>query len=109
MANQKTAPAVPELVINQKKYKAVPPKARAWRDFIVFEENVDSIPAKDFMDRMAALIADVFPEEITADVILDNIPINEIKKLYRDSSRYVIGLVYGKLEQLPNGEAEAAE
>lgn len=109
MTNKKTAPVVPELVINQKKYKAVPPKARAWRDFITFEEDVERIPAKDFMDRMAALIAEVFPEEITSDVILDNIPINEIKKLYRDSFRYVIGLVYGKLEQLPNGEAGAAE
>lgn len=50
----------PTIVIGGKTYKAKIPKVRAWRDFMAFETGTGEIPAEEFLDRMAELIASVF-------------------------------------------------
>lgn len=108
MSETKTTPAVktPVITVDGKKHKAIPPKARAWRDFVTLYEGVYDIAPEDYLDKMAECIAGVFDDDITADVVIDNTRVDEIKPLFDKCLAWISALVSGRLSEIPNGEAE---
>lgn len=97
----------PIIEIDGKKYEMIDVKARMWRLFAEFDEKKKTIKLVDFVDEHAKILA-VFFKGLTADDILDNMPLGEILNTYRKCSRYLIGLLNGKFETLEKN-AESGE
>lgn len=95
----------PLIVLGGITYKAIPPKVKAWHDFVAFEAGTDDIPAEDYMERMAELVASVFGKDVTAERIEREMAITDLKPLYRRILTWIVSLVNVKLSEIPNGEA----
>lgn len=93
----------PSIILRGKVYKARMPKVRAWRDFIAFETRTADIPAEEFLERMAALVASVFDEPVNAKMIVNELPIDQLRPLYKEIFEWIVFLVNGKMAELPNG------
>ena len=96
---------VPEIVIQGRTYQPNPPKARIWREVVAFEQAKYQGESVDFVDGHARIIADAFGrDEITPEVILDNLALEEVMPLYHDVYLWIMELIGKKLKQIPNGE-----
>lgn len=101
--NDKPVVSKPVLEIGSQRYTAAMPKVKAWHDFIAFEVGTDDIPAEDYLNRMADLLAGLFPR-VTADMIIDNMPLDEIRPKFKECERWLTWLINSKLQKLPKNE-----
>jgi kynureninase len=91
--------SIPELVINGKKYIAKKPKASFWRMIFKNEEELKNSSNYDFLTNYAELIGAVFG--LTAEEVLDDIDIDDIRPKYVEICNWVISLVNSKMEKIP--------
>lgn len=97
----------PVITINGKTYKAVKPKAKFWREIIAFDESISQLATVEFIDKTAEIIAGAF-EGVTAEMVLDGMYLDDVRKVYTDLYRWVLWLLNSKLEEMPKN-AEAAK
>jgi len=97
----------PIITIGDKTYEAQKPKARIWRELCRFDEDKKNLPAEEFLDAHAVIIAKVF-DGITKDDILDELFIDEILTTYQDIFSWVASLITSKLGEIKNVESEEA-
>ncbi len=99
---------IPQLIVNGIVYKPKSPKARVWRKIMEFNENELNIPAIDYIDKMAEVIALAFGnEEITKDIILDNVDLSKMRAFFSDIFVWFVAQLNGKMEEIPkNVETE---
>lgn len=94
----------PVLKIGPNSYKASVPKVKAWHDFMEFETSIEDLPTVEYMDRMAELVASLFPNT-TADVIMNNVDLPDMKPLYNKCRDWIVYLVNVEIDKIPkNGE-----
>lgn len=101
----------PTIEINGKTFEIIEVKARMWRKFAEFDSKKKNIPAIDFVDEYAKFLAEWF-DGVTADDILDYMPLGKIANVYRACSDYLIALLNGKFDELEknvDGGETAAE
>jgi len=98
---------IPTITIRDKTYEANKPKARIWRELCRFDEDKKNLPAEEFLDAHAVIIAKVF-DGITKDDILDELFIDEILTTYQDIFSWVASLITSKLGEIKNVESEEA-
>ena len=90
---------IPELVVNGKKVQPETPKARVWRKLIEFEEHKKDGKLEDFIDDHAVIIAQTFGrDDITPEVILDNLALEDVMPLYHDCYMWVMTMISSKLK-----------
>ena len=87
----------PVIVVDGVEIKAGNPKAKVWREMNEFSfTNAD-----DIVLEMADLIAQTFNKpEITQEVVLDNVDLDGITKLYKDCCSYVLAIFTNAMENL---------
>ncbi len=79
------------------------PMARSWRRIVEFQQNQMNIQAVDYIDEEAAIIAAAFGRaEITAAVVLDNVPLDAIDDLFTDTFLWYMWLLHHKYDESPN-------
>jgi hypothetical protein len=96
-----------KIVLDGVEHIAPTPKARVWRKIMEFDGQDKDLAAPDFLEKYAAIIADAFGDDVTADMILDSLDIDEILVMYRNTVHWVLGLLHRKLDELPKN-AETA-
>lgn len=97
-----------EIKINGKIHKPSKPKAGIWRQIMMFHETRTDIPTVDFIDAHAEIIAIVFANEnVTKELILENIDIDEIVPLYLECFEWIINQINAKFRNLPNSDTPA--
>ena len=98
-----------EINIDGKKYKPSKPKARVWRELMLFDEEKSGISLVDFIDAHAEIIVKTFGNpELTADMIVENKDLDEILPLYSAVFKWFCGQLNAKIAKLPN-DVPAAE
>ena len=101
--------AKPTININGKNYHPVAPKARVWREITKFDNERPGLPDVEFIDAHIGIIATVFNNpEITPDIILDNLDIDEIIPLYYETFRWIVEMLNNKLSKIPNEVVETS-
>ena len=98
---------IPTITISGKTYEAQKPKARIWRELCKFDEEKKNLPAGEFLDAHAEIIAKVF-EGITKDEILDELFIDEILAIYQEVFAWIASLITSRLGEVKNVESEGA-
>lgn len=85
------------------------PKARIWREIIVFDEERKTIPAVDIVDKCCEVIALAFGHTLTKDDVLDNIEIGDVLPLYFEILRYILEMLTVKIGKKNELEETAAQ
>ena len=83
-----------------------PPKMKVWRAFLAFfDADKQDMNLEDFLDAHVRLIILGFGrEEVTKEVIDENVEVADIVPLTRALFRWIQSLTFSKLVNLPNGE-----
>ena len=82
------------------------PKMKVWREFLVFfDADKQDMNLEVFLDEHVRLIVLGFGrEEVTKEVIEENVEVADIVPLTRALFRWIQSLTFSKLVNLPNGE-----
>ena len=96
----------PTLWIAGREITPHPPKMKVWREFLAFfDADKEGLSLEDFLDEHVRLIILGFGrEELTKEVIDENVEVADIVPLTRALFRWVQSLTFSKLVNLPNGE-----
>ena len=83
-----------------------PPKMKVWREFLAFfDADKQDMDLETFLDEHVRLIVLGFGrEEVTKEVIDENVEVADIVPLTRALFRWIQSLTFSKLVNLPNGE-----
>ena len=83
-----------------------PPKMKVWREFLAFfDAYKQDMNLEDFLDAHVRLIVLGFGrEEVTKEVIDENVEVADIVPLTRALFRWIQSLTLSKLVNLPNEE-----
>ena len=98
----------PSLHIAGREIMPHPPKMKVWREFLAFfDADKEGLSLEDFLDEHVRLIILGFGrEEVTKEVIDENVEVADIVPLTRALFRWIQSLTFSKLVNLPNEEAE---
>ena len=98
----------PKLHIAGREITPNPPKMKVWRTFLAFfDAEKQDMDLEDFLDAHVRLIVLGFGrEEVTKEVIDENVEVADIVPLTRALFRWIQALTFSKLVNLPNGETE---
>ena len=96
----------PSLHIAGREIMPHPPKMKVWREFLAFfDADKQDMNLEDFLDAHVRLIVLAFGrEEVTKEVIDENVDVADIVPLTRSLFRWIQSLTFSKLVNLPNGE-----
>ena len=96
----------PKLHIAGREITPNPPKMKVWRTFLAFfDADKQDMNLEDFLDAHVRLIVLGFGrEEVTKEVIDENVDVADIVPLTRSLFRWIQSLTFSKLVNLPNGE-----
>ena len=97
----------PKLHIAGREITPNPPKMKVWRTFLAFfDADKQDMDLETFLDEHVRLIVLGFGrEEVTKEVIDENVEVADIVPLTRSLFRWIQSLTFSKLVNLPNGEA----
>ena len=96
----------PTLYIAGREITPSSPKMKVWREFLAFfDTDKKDMNLEDFLDAHVRLIVLGFGrEEVTKEVIDENVDVADIVPLTRALFRWIQSLTFSKLVNLPNGE-----
>ena len=89
----------PIIIIDGKRYELPQLKGSAWRKLVAADKEQD-IFAEDFIEKRCQFLADIFGGDLTADILLDNMPLEDIVQAYRDVAAYIIGRITARYEDI---------
>ena len=98
--------ATPVLKLNGKEYKAPRPTMGVWRKVIAYDDAKKE-KLVDMIDGHIEILALIYG--IDADEVSDNIDIAAVIPSYLTAVRWVIGLTYEKMKEIPPKNAEAGQ
>lgn len=90
---------LPKIEINGVIHEMKKPVARGWKSVEKFEQERKNIPLIDYVDKLCEFLAPLF-EGVTADDLLDNVPLEDIQKIYAECYVCYFNLLSGKFEEL---------
>lgn len=98
----------PTLHIVGREITPKPPKMKVWREFLAFfDAEKQDMDLETFLDEHVRLIVLGFGrDDITKDVIDENVDVADIVPLTRSLFRWIQSLTFSKLVNLPNEETE---
>jgi len=71
-----------------------------------FDETKSEINFIEYVDAHAEIIAKSFNNPlVTADMLLDNLDVDELMSIYRQTITWYCDLLSKKLDKIPNGPA----
>jgi len=87
----------PVITVNGEEIKAKNPKAIVWRRINDFSFS----KSDDIVEDMADLIALTFNDErVTKDIIMENVDLQDITKLYKECCKYVMGIFINAMDEI---------
>ena len=98
----------PTITLKGKTYTAPPPKVKRWREVTRFKDKFSDKEQGDqeALSEMERLIAAAFNHpEITAQVIEEELDLDEFVPLFYQIAGWVAEVVSRKMAELPNGIA----
>lgn len=98
---------LPQIEINGTTYTMTKPKARGWTAMAKFEQDRAKILVIDYVDKVCEFLATLF-DGVTADDLLDNVPLEDIQTLYFDCYNAYWDMLAGKFEELEKNSQSAA-
>ena len=94
----------PILRLNGMEYEPKRPTMRTWRTIAEHDAaDMEGLSIKDILSNRVGVIALIYGLE--KEAVEEGIDVADVIPAYNAAAKWVLGLVFEKLEQLPNGEA----
>lgn len=97
----------PTITIEGKTYEMPRPKGRVWRKLVEFDKEHGAFFYQDGIEKRCEFLSDVYG--LPAEILLDNLYIDEIVQAYHDVANYIVSLVSVKVEEVEKNVGEGVE
>ena len=94
----------PTITIEGKTYEMPKPKCGMWRKLILFDKENNDVFTEDFIEKRCEFLGEIYG--VSADLLLDNLYLEEVMTLYRETMSYIIGQLSGKLAEVTKNVSE---
>lgn len=88
----------PTITIEGKNYEMPKPKCGMWRKLILFDKENNEVFAENYIEKRCEFLGEIYG--VPADILLDNLYLEEVGKLYRETTSYIIGQLSSKLAEV---------
>lgn len=96
----------PKLKLNGKEYNPKRPTMKVWHAIAEHDSaDTDNMTIKDILVNRVEILSLIYG--IEADKIEDSIDVSDILPAYNAAAKWVLSLVFERLDKIPNAEAGA--
>ena len=100
---------VPEIKIDERVFRALPPTIGLWRDYMAFDRTTNDFPLDQLPNVYADTVARFFGDEITGELLLDKMAFNDITEMFREIGSWLMWVIFSKTPDLNIVEVPEAE
>ena len=93
----------PVLKLNGKEYSPKRPTMKLWRAVVEHDAETASLTMAEILSRRLEILAAVYGVDI--EILEENIDVSDVLPAYNEAAKWILGLVFEKLDKIPNAAA----
>ena len=97
----------PKLVLNGKEHTPKRPAMKLWRAIVEHDAETSNLTISEILSRRLEILSEVYG--VDSELLEENIDISDVLPAYNEAAKWVLSLVFEKLDKLPNGETGTGE
>ena len=93
----------PVLKLSGKEYSPKRPTMKMWRAVVEHDAETASLTMAEILSRRLEILAAVYGVDV--EIIEENIEVSDVLPAYNAVAKWILGLVFEKLDKIPNAAA----
>ena len=96
-----------KLILSGKEYAPKRPTMKIWRAIVEHDAETKNLSITEILDSRIKILSQIYG--IDTEIIEDGIEISDVLPAYSEAAKWVLSLVFEKLDKIPNAEAGTDE
>ena len=97
----------PKLMLSGKEYSPKRPAMKMWRAIVEHDAETKEMTIAEILSHRVEILSAIYGVDL--EIIEENIEISDVLPAYNAVAKWVLSLVFEKLDKLPNGRAGTGE
>ena len=93
----------PKLILNGKEYSPKRPTMKLWRAIVEHDAETANLTISEILSRRVEILAAVYGVDV--EILEENIDVSDVLPAYNAAAKWILSLVFEKLEKIPNAAA----
>lgn len=93
----------PVLKLNGKEHQPKRPTMKLWRAIVEHDAETANLTISEILSRRVEILAAVYGVDV--EILEENIDVSDVLPAYNAAAKWILGLVFEKLEKIPNTAA----
>ena len=93
----------PKLTLSGKEYSPKRPTMKLWRAVVEHDAETANLTISEILSRRLEILAAVYG--LDTEILEGNIDVSDALPTYNEAAKWILGLVFEKLEKIPNAAA----
>ena len=93
----------PKLTLSSKEYSPKRPTMKLWRAVVEHDAETASLTMAEILSRRLEILAAVYG--VDTEILEENIDVSDVLPAYNEAAKWILGLVFEKLDKIPNAAA----
>ena len=93
----------PKLTLSGKEYSPKRPTMKLWRAVVEHDAETANLTISEILSRRLEILAAVYGPD--TEILEGNIDVSDVLPAYNEAAKWILGLVFEKLEKIPNAVA----
>ena len=93
----------PKLTLSGKEYSPKRPTMKLWRAVVEHDAETANLTISEILTRRLEILAAVYG--VDAEILEENIDVSDVLPAYNEAAKWILGLVFEKLDKIPNAAA----
>lgn len=91
------------LKLNGKEYSPKRPTMKLWRAIVEHDAETSNLAISEILSRRVEILAAVYGVDV--EILEENIDVSDVLPAYSAAAKWILGLVFEKLDKIPNAAA----
>ena len=97
----------PKLTLSGKEYHPKRPTMKVWRAIVEHDAETANLSIAELLAHRVEILSAIYGVDV--EIIEENIDISDVLPAYNEAAKWILSLVFEKLDKLPNEETGTDE
>lgn len=93
----------PVLKLNGKEHLPKRPTMKLWRAIVEHDGETSNLTMPEILSRRMEILAAVYGVDV--EILEESIDVSDVLPAYNEAAKWILGLVFEKLDKIPNAAA----
>ena len=93
----------PKLILNGKEHSPKRPTMKVWRAIVEHDSESKGLSISNILSHRVEILSAIYG--VDSEIIEENIDISDVLPAYNEAAKWILSLVFEKLDKLPHAEA----